>query len=208
MMKDHNEALAKRFGGERLEDRKVDQLLGLCEGVIADGQVNQQEAEFIQNWLRLNSEVQDRWPASVIFSRLNEFLQDGVLDDNEEGQLVALLMEVAGMHGDEGKIPSSLPLCAPQPQVEFPGKRFVLTGKFASGTRNECKKAVQAVGGSISDHVSSNVDYLVIGTLVSDSWIHESYGRKIEKAVEVRDSGSGLAIVSEETWAGCIAALT
>ena len=208
MLKDHDQALAKRFSGERLGDRKVDQLLGLCEGVIADGHVNQQEAEFIQKWLRLNSEVQDKWPASIMFSRLNEFLKDGVLDENEEAQLVALLMEVAGMHGSEGKIPATLPLCEPQPEVQFKGKRFVLTGKFASGSRNECKKAVQVAGGSVSDHVSGNVDYVVVGTLVSETWIHESYGRKIEKAVEVRESGGGLAIVSEETWASCIARIT
>lgn len=208
MLRDHDEALAKRFSGERLGDRKVDQLLGLCEGVIADGAVNQQEAEFIHNWLRMNAEIQDKWPASIIFSRLSEFLEDGVLDENEEGQLIGLLMEVAGMHGMEGKVPASLPLCQPQPSVEFPGKRFVLTGKFASGSRNECKKAVQSVGGSVSDHVSGNVDYVVIGTLVSEAWIHESYGRKIEKAVEVRETGSGLAIISEETWAGCLASLT
>lgn len=208
MLKDHSEALARRFSGERVGDRKVDQLLGLCEGVIADGAVNQQEAEFIYNWLRRNAEIQDKWPASIIFKRLNEFLEDGVLDSDEEGQLVALLMEVAGVHVMEGKLPSNLPLCKPAPSVKFPGKRFVLTGKFASGSRNECKKAVQAVGGSVSDHVSGNVDYVVIGSLVSESWIHESYGRKIEKAVEVRESGSGLAIVSEETWAASISAFT
>lgn len=208
MLRDRDQALAKRFSGERLVDRKLDQLLGLCEGVIADGAVNQSEAEFIQNWLRVNADLQDRWPANVIFSRLDEFLEDGVLDDREEGELLGLLMDVAGMHGMEGKAPSSLPLCEPQPSVQFDGTRFVLTGKFASGSRSECKKAVKAVGGAVSDHVSPNVNYVVIGSLVSDSWIHESYGRKIEKAVEVRETGCGLAIVSEETWARCIAELT
>jgi len=36
---------------------------------------------------------------------------------------------------------------------------------------------------------------------VTDSWIHENFGRKIEKAMKYRDEGVALAIVSEEHWA-------
>lgn len=208
MLRDHDQALVRRFSGERLADRKVDQLIGLCEGVIADGVVTQSEAEFVQNWLVANREIQDKWPASVIFSRLEEYLADGVLDEREEGELLALLMDVAGMQIEQGKTSSNLPLCQPQPEIDFEGKRFVLTGKFASGTRNECENAVTSVGGKVTKNVGPSVDYVVVGTLVSDSWIHESYGRKIEKAVEVRDTGCGLAIVSEETWARYLAEAT
>lgn len=208
MLRDHDQALVRRFSGERLADRKVDQLIGLCEGVIADGVVTQSEAEFVQNWLVANREIQDKWPASVIFSRLEEYLEDGVLDEREEGELMALLMDVAGMQIEHGKTSSTLPLCQPQPDIEFEGRRFVLTGKFASGTRSECEKAVTSVGGQVTKSVGPSVDYVVVGTLVSDSWIHESYGRKIEKAVEVRDTGCGLSIVSEETWARYLAEST
>ena len=46
-----------------------------------------------------------------------------------------------------------------------------------------------------------DLDYLVLGSYVTPSWIHESFGRKIEKAMEWRDvRGMSLAIVSEEQW--------
>jgi hypothetical protein len=41
---------------------------------------------------------------------------------------------------------------------------------------------------------------LVIGTFASRDWANTNYGRKIERAVELRQSGSGISIISEEHW--------
>jgi hypothetical protein len=38
------------------------------------------------------------------------------------------------------------------------------------------------------------------GFNVTDSWKHETFGRKIEKAMLYQDEGIPLAIVSEEHW--------
>ena len=44
--------------------------------------------------------------------------------------------------------------------------------------------------------------YLVIGDIGSKDWSHSSYGRKIEKAVEYRDTkDTGISIVCESHWA-------
>lgn len=201
-MSDDKSPLFQRFGKSRLDDRKLDQLLGICEGVMADGSVNQAEAQFLQSWLVKNAEIAERWPANVMLARIDEMLADGVLDDDEQGELVQLLMDVSGIHVGEDKTASSLPLCDPAPDLEFQGRRFVLTGKFASGSRKECEAMVLAVGGSVSKNVTKETDYVVVGELVSDSWIHESYGRKIEKAVEYRDGSDRPSIVSEKHWVG------
>jgi NAD-dependent DNA ligase len=190
-----------RFGGKRLDDRKVDQLIGLCEGVLADGAVNLSEAQFIQQWLMNNVGIADRWPANVIYGRLCEYLEDGLLDEQEEAVLLDLLMDVCGMPADRSKSSARLPLCEPAPDIEFSDNHFVMTGKFVSGTRSECEDMVRGAGGIPGRNVSGKTRYVVIGTLVSDSWAHESYGRKIEAAVALRDEGSGVSIVSEEHWA-------
>lgn len=208
MYDDNGQPLNKRLGAARLMDRKVDQLMGLCEGIIADGSVVQREAEFLRGWVANNPELIGMWPANVLFARLEECLGDGVLDESEEQELLTLLMDIAGIHTGEGKTASTLPLCSPQPELLFEGKRFVLTGKFASGSRKECEAIIADLGGEAVKGVSGQVDYLVIGTLVSDQWAHESYGRKIEKAVELRNSGKGVSIVSEEHWAGHISQFT
>ena len=42
-----------------IDDRQIDTLIGLGKGIIADGKVNQLEAEFLQNWLIQSSQVSD-----------------------------------------------------------------------------------------------------------------------------------------------------
>ena len=79
-------------------------------------------------------------------------------------------------------------------------KRFLFTGTCAFGTRQQCHEATQSLGGVIAMSVSKSLDYLVIGTYVTDSWMHESYGRKIEKAMNYRAAGVPINIVTEECW--------
>ena len=59
---------------------------------------------------------------------------------------------------------------------------------------------MERLGGLNVSGVSKSLDYLVLGTYVTDSWIHESFGRKIEKAVGYRESGVPIVIMSEERW--------
>ncbi len=44
----------------------------------------------------------------------------------------------------------------------------------------------------------------VIGAIGSRDWIHSTHGRKIERAVELREQGTGIYILSEEYWADSI----
>ncbi len=44
-------------------------------------------------------------------------------------------------------------------------------------------------------------NFVVLGTYVTPAWAHQSFGRKIEKAMEYRDrNGTGLRIVHENDW--------
>jgi NAD-dependent DNA ligase len=68
------------------------------------------------------------------------------------------------------------------------------------GTRAACERATLRAGGMPSDSVSRKVDYLVIGTRVSASWAHTSFGRKIQKAAELQEAGHAIEIISERRW--------
>jgi hypothetical protein len=41
----------QRFNSKRVSDRNIDELIGLARGILADGKVDQQEAEYLQKWL-------------------------------------------------------------------------------------------------------------------------------------------------------------
>lgn len=71
---------------------------------------------------------------------------------------------------------------------------------MAYGPRKHCEALVVERGGLIGGSVSKKVNFLVIGSIGNDQWLHSSYGLKIKKAVELRDTGVPIAIVSEEHW--------
>jgi NAD-dependent DNA ligase len=74
------------------------------------------------------------------------------------------------------------------------------TGEFLYGTRAACERATMKAGGTCSDSVSRHVAYLVVGTRVSPNWAHTSFGRKIQKAVELQEDGHSVEIISERRW--------
>lgn len=84
--------------------------------------------------------------------------------------------------------------------INFEGSQFCLTGAFIYGTRTECKSVVQSQGGIIHKDVIRATNYLVVGTLASRDWKNTTHGRKIEKAIKLKESGYPILILHEDQW--------
>ena len=196
--------LNRRYNDARLSDRAIDELIGLSRGVIADGVVTQAEAEFLARWLDRNRHIQGEWPANVLYSRVREMLADGLLDSDEQHELLGLLSDITGegesLQYDAQSLSTQLPLTQPPPQIVVPGNEFCLTGRFVHGTRKECEGEIVSRGGVTKKKPRQSTDYLVIGYLGSTDWIHSTHGRKIEYALELSSNGSPIALVSEQYW--------
>lgn len=194
-----------RFSGARLSERSVSETIGLCRGILADGNVDFGEAKMLLDWLERNPMASQGWPFDVLLVRLREMLADGILDSDEEGELLKTLMQLTGggfasVENSFVSGSSSLPLDTPQPTIIWRGKGFVFTGQMACGTRKQCQESVVSVGGIALPGVSSKMNYLVIGSIGSEAWIYSTHGRKIEEAVSLRRSNLPVSIVSEEHW--------
>lgn len=192
-----------QFNRKSIDDRKVDTLIGLSKGFIADGRVNQEEAEALQNWLIQSRQATANPIIENLLEKVDSMLEDGVLDEEESAELMSILRKITGEESDLGELAktSSLPVDEPMPAISFNGSTFLFTGTFAYGTRKDCHEITESLGGNNSKNVTKSVNYLVLGTYVTDSWAHETFGRKIEKAIEYRDNGVPLSIVTEEHWA-------
>jgi NAD-dependent DNA ligase len=88
----------------------------------------------------------------------------------------------------------------PVPEIIFPNKTFVFTGKFDFGTRQDCHALVEGKGGIAADNVTTSSDYLVLGGTPNPNWSHQSYGNKIEKAFYLKFSDQKIFILAEEDW--------
>jgi NAD-dependent DNA ligase len=194
-----------RFNRKSIDDRQIDTLIGLSKGLIADGRVDQAEADTLLTWLIQCRQCSNNPVIINLLERVDAYLADGVLDADEAEELLATLRKISGDRSEIGELakPSALPLDDPLPDVTFTGKVFLFTGTFAYGTRKQCHEVLESLGGVNAARVTKKVNYLVLGSYVTDSWAHENFGRKIEKAMAYRDQGVPIRIVPEYHWIEC-----
>ena len=202
----NGQPVVANFNKRKTQDRQIDELIGLCRGVVCDGVISHVEADHVLGWLNARPELHDFWPAGELKDLLDRCLEDGIFTEEEAEECKTFVLEITGMEkatedGDLEPLPNYLPLTEPPPKVIFQGKNFCFTGRFETGSRKECEAAVIERGGSTQSGPTRTTDYLVIGSGVSRDWTHTSYGRKIEKVVIMQREGKGRAcIISETHW--------
>lgn len=187
----------------RRQARTVDELVGLCRGLLADGNVNADEARFLAGWIERNRDVHDDQVVTALYQRVGDALADGVLNASEEADLLAAIHEYVGGEAAVGPVASEssrLPLDDPPPPLVFRDRTFVLTGTFQFGPRRLVTAEIEQRGGWVDDTVRPGT-ILIVGAVASRDWLHSSYGRKIMKAMEYRAKGHETVIVGEDHWA-------
>jgi len=189
----------------RLDDRKIDEMIGICKGIISDKMINHQEADFLSKWLSNNSKIAHRWPAKILYQRINKMLKDGILEQDEKTELFDTLRKITGETSEAlaGNMATKLPLTDPPPTVVFSNQNYCFTGHFVTGTRKQVETIVIDRGGNTQERPTLDTNYLVIGELGSADWIHSTFGRKIERAVEIKKQ-CAINIISEEYWANFV----
>lgn len=180
----------------------IEELIGFLTGTASDGVLNDQEITAMSAWLEHNAPVKEIWPASVIVMRLEHILEDGVITDEERGDLLTTVRQVTGSDSDESGLSFEASTEVWEDAVDglkLTGSVFCLTGDFVSGDRDSVDTMLRCLGAETNSSVNKSVDYLVIGTLASRDWLYTSHGRKIEKALLLKRGGSPIKVITERT---------
>lgn len=183
--------------------RSCEALLGVSTGLLADGDLNDEEITFLNRWLADNQEISGTWPGKVVYARVRDVLADGVITEDEREHLRHTLEDL--VRGTLEKTPETSDSSADLPlddidDMSIADSAFCFTGDFLYGPRIACERAVRDRGGDSLPAVTPEVDYLVIGTLASEEWSDTSHGLEIEKAIAHKEDGHAISIVSEEQW--------
>lgn len=178
-------------------------LLGIAQGLLSDGQLQDSEIRFLHDWLNANETLSNCWPGDVLREQVEDVLRDGVITESEREHLVRTLQElVGGRLGDLAESPMVTQLAMDEgSDIQFDGRVFCLTGDFVFGPRETCQDAITRRGGQIKPNVSKKIDFVVVGGLGSKEWKHGGFGTKVERAVELQREGAKVRIVHEDAWA-------
>lgn len=196
-----DEATLGKIGRHRIAARQIDELIGLARGLCADGSISEADVECLRHWLALQIGVTEHPLLRGLQTRIEAVLTDGIADEDERVEVFETLRAFTGLQSELGEAakPTSLPLCDPPPDLTFAGLRYCLTGTFLYGPRKDCENALLERGANTGS-LTRTTDVLVIGAYATDSWKHSSFGNKILKACEYRESGARIRIVSEHHW--------
>jgi len=184
----------------------MQRLHGLLAGIGADGVVNEVELQGLRQWIDQADGLKGTWPYDEVDSLLSEVLADGRIDEQEHRFLSAFTQQfLASTNGlvleapfDEGLIRHGI--CAMQPEVNFDGRLFCVTGSSPRAARKDIELVVANLGGKAHSRVVKDLDYLIVAAARSQCWAFSCYGRKVEPAMNLRKQGARLSIVHESDF--------
>lgn len=199
--------LCERLRSQEFYDRTsadLQRLHAILGGIVADTRITEGELRGLSDWMEDHDHLKSCWPFDEIGSLITSVLADKKIDEREHAMLHSFFSEFVALCDSRTITTAPLAeagtivgLCAVDPEITFAERAFCFTGKSPKFNRNEFAEIVQSLGGTFLGNVSNKLHYLVIGAEGNPCWAYACYGRKVEKAVELRKAGARVVIVHE-----------
>jgi NAD-dependent DNA ligase len=190
----------------------LQRLHAILGGIVSDGRITESELRGLSSWLQNHDHLKTCWPFDEIESLILGVMKDQRIDEQEHAILKNFFSEFVAVRDDRTIVSpvvlenaNVIGLCAVCPEIEFTGSKFCFTGASSRYTRSSLGATVERLGGEMSPSLTKTVKYLVIGADGNPCWAYACYGRKVEKAVELRKSGVRVLIVHENDFHDAVA---
>lgn len=187
----------------------IQRLHALVGGIAADGEISVEEMRGLSDWLAEHESLKTCWPYDEIEALTTKVLGDGRVDETEHQMLLGFFTEFLAVL-DERTIVRPMviagpehtlgALCAVAPDVRFNNSTFCFTGASTKYKRADFENLVRGLGGKPISSVTEKLNYLVIGADGNPCWAFACYGRKVEKAVDLRRKGFRIVLVHENDF--------
>lgn len=182
----------------------MQKLHAIIAAIASDGEISTEELEGLSIWLQEHEHLRKCWPYDEIESLVTSVLADKKVDPDEHRMLMSFFGEFVSILDNKTIINPAFSadsnivgLCAVCPEISFSDAVFCLTGQSHKYTRSEFEQLISSLGGKTASTVSKKVHYLIVGSDGNPCWAYACYGRKVEKAVELRKAGHPVVIVHE-----------
>src|SRR5689334_10462428 len=177
-------------------------LLTIAEQLPSQEAAGGGEGEALKNSLAENGVPSRRFPVDVIHDEIHAVLAAGGVAEEKKSYLIKILKDLLAAPEREllaRAWVSDIDYDAAA-EIDFPNRRFCLTGDFIHGPRRCCDAEIRERGGLISASVSQRVDFLVVGSLGSVEWKRGNFGAKIERAMYYKGQKLPMKILREAAW--------
>ncbi|WP_445425199.1 BRCT domain-containing protein [Alishewanella sp. HL-SH06] len=189
----------------------IQRLHGILGAIACDNKITEAELRGLRGWLNDHSHLKTIWPYDEVDALITHVLADGSVSADEQRSLLNFFMEFSVIADDktittpslEGK--NLIGVCAICPDILFDNKIFCFTGESSRFKRSELAKIVSSVGGIFANKITQKTNYLVIGSNGNPCWAYSCYGRKVEHAIKLRQTGIPLVILHENDFYDAIA---
>ena len=186
---------------------KIQQLQGILYGIVSDGVISDTEIKNLCDWIEENENLAGTYPFDEIYSLLLAAKEDGIISKDERNMLKAFFSNFVDTSESYNinredvlnlqKEYSISGICAVCPEIIIPNETFCFTGVSKKATRNEIAQIIENAGGIYNDSITNNTKYLIVGAGGNPCWAYSCYGRKVEKAMDLRKKGKSIIIVHE-----------
>ncbi|MBE7693656.1 BRCT domain-containing protein [Tenacibaculum finnmarkense] len=180
-------------------------LHGICHGILADGVIVEKEIIDLEKWLEENTHLSTYYPYDEIRSLILSIVSDGIIEEEEKLVLKAYLNQFVNLENKEiekqiNRETNDINIsghCTSDPEIELDGKTFCITGVLKSGNRTSLEKTISDLGGIPTRTLTKKTDYLIVGDNGNQAWAFACYGRKVEKALDLRKNGHKISLIHE-----------
>ena len=192
---------------------EIQVLQGMLHGIMSDDHVSVTEATALQNWIDDHAHLKGTYPYDELDSLLMAVLADGVIDADEQDMLRRFFEDfiqysfAKRVRSEADRVRAGLTrektlpaICASCPDLEFAKRSFSFTGSSMKAKRTEIAGHVERRGGIFVPNLTQKTDFLVVGAGGNPCWAFSCYGRKVEKAVQLRKEGHPITIVHESDF--------
>jgi len=176
----------------------VQQLIGLLTGYAADAALSENELGHLSIWINDWAHLRGSWPFDECEALVTQILVHG-RHSNETAWLLDLARQFPVAGATAADAPPLLigGICAVDPVIAFPERRFVFTGTSPRAPRLSLEAHITERGGTAERNVTKTTDYLIVCDEANPLWAFACYGRKVEKAYNLRRQGQPITIAHE-----------
>ena len=91
-------------------------------------------------------------------------------------------------------------MAKPKKGNPFDGKMCVITGDLERYSRQEAFDLIRMLGGKTSDNPVDSMKFLILGRAVWSEMNNGIAPRKVQKAIQLREKGKKIEIISEDDF--------